>query len=153
MFGIIFYRIRRFDSIRESFLKDGNGVLSKSFPNVGAPSELTGIKPMRLFHSCGYMYEMSMDGPGDLMLLEGEAEVLRVKKKQLRNELGKNVERQKIIWYDNKEVICASEILNLVHSTDDACEASLHYACAYPEHQLMNRFMYPNPILMKARRK
>lgn len=42
-----------------------------------------------------------MDGPGDLMLLEGEAEVLRVKKKQLRNELRKNVERQKIIWYDN----------------------------------------------------
>ena len=94
-----------------------------------------------------------MDGHGDLMLFEGEAEVFRVKKKQLRNELGKNVERQKIVWYDNEEMIWDSEILNLVHSTDDACEASLHYACAYPEHQLMNWLMYPNPILMKARRK
>ena len=135
------------------FLKHGNSVLSESFPNVGVPSELMDIKPMRLFHPCGYMYERSMDGPGDLMLLKGDAEALRVKKKQLRNELGKNVEQQKIIWYDNEAMIWDSEILNLVHSTDDACEASLHYACAYPEHQLMNRFMYPNPVLMKTRRK
>ena len=54
------------------------------------------------------------------------------------------------MWYDRKEIVWDPIITNLIHTTDDACEASMHYLSAYPEYQLMTRFMYPNPRLRKA---
>ena len=73
-----------------------------------------------------------------------------MKKRALRKELGKNIVNHNVMWYDRKEIVWDPIITNLVHTTDDACEASMHYLSAYPEYQLMTRFMYPNPRLRKA---
>ncbi len=140
-------------TIRESFLHKGNGAIGEYHPNVGAPTGLTGIKPMRMFHPHGYKYERSMDGPGDLFLVhEYASDILKIKRK-LRNELGKYVANQEVMWYDGNTIIWDPIITNLVHTTDDASEASMHYLSAYPEHQLMTRFMYPNPKLVKEKRR
>jgi len=74
-------------------------------------------------------------------------------KRKLRNELGKYVANQEVMWYDGNTIIWDPIITNLVHTTDDASEASMHYLSAYPEHQLMTRFMYPNPKLVKEKRR
>lgn len=42
---------------------------------------------------------------------------------------------------------------NLVHSTDDSVEASIHLLAGYPEYQSFKRFNYPNPVLRKEKRK
>ena len=44
-------------------------------------------------------------------------------------------------------------MLNLVHTTDEPCEACLHFNISQPEQQLMTRFMYPNPIFEKVESK
>lgn len=140
-------------TIRESFLHKGNGAIGEYHPNVGAPSELTGIKPMRMFHPHGYKYERSMDGPGDLFLVQELASDILITKRKLRKELGKYVANQEVMWYDGNTIVWDPIITNLVHTTDDASEASMHYLSAYPEYQLMTRFMYPNPRLVKEKRK
>lgn len=137
-------------TIRERFLYKGNGAIGEYYPNVGQASELTGIKSMRMFHPHGYKYERSMDGPGDLFLLKGEVDDLLKIKRALRNELGKNVANQEVMWYDGDTILWDPIITNLVHTTDDPSEASMHYLSSYPEHQLMTRFMYPNPRLRKV---
>lgn len=42
--------------------------------------------------------------------------------------------------------------INLVHSTDDAPETSIHLPAQYPEYQSFTRFNYPNPILEKEKK-
>ncbi len=140
-------------TIRERFLHSGKGAIGEYFPNIGAPSVLTGIKPMRMFHPHGYKYERSMNGPGDLFLIQDTVDNVLKKKRQLRNELGKNLVHQEIMWYDDNNILWDPIITNLVHTTDDPSEASMHYLAAYPEHQLMTRFMYPNPRLEKVLKK
>ena len=133
--------------IKEKYLEKDNHIFGEYYPNLGSPSETFGLKPMRLFHPCGYQYERSMYGPGDLFLVKGKADNIKATKKELRNSLANDYKNTKIIWYDGKEITWDPAILNLVHTTDDPSEASLHYLAAYPEYQLMTRFMYPNPKL------
>ena len=52
-----------------------------------------------------------------------------------------------------KEVWDTNLNTNLVHTTDDAVEASIHLLSGYPEYQLFTRFNYPNPVLRKEKRK
>jgi len=135
-------------SIKDTFLKHGNGAIGEYYPNLGGLSE-NGIKTMRIFHPHGYKYERSMTGPSDLFLVKEKAETILHKKHELRNSLGTNIANKEVLWFDNKPIIWDPIITNLVHTTDDPSEACMHYLCAYPEYQLMTRFMYPNPILEK----
>ena len=52
-----------------------------------------------------------------------------------------------------KEVWDTNLNTDLVHTTDDAVEASIHLLSGYPEYQLFTRFNYPNPVLRKEKRK
>ena len=64
-------------------------------------------------------------------------------KKKIR-KIGGCLYKQEIIWTDNKPIIWGLFKTNLVHTTDNYSEASLHYLMGYKEHQLMTRFMYTN---------
>ena len=140
-------------SVRDAFLKRGNGAIGEYYPNMGIPSEQLGLKKMRLFHPHGYKYERSMTGPGDMFLVRKDAlKVLNIKR-GIRNSLGKNLANKDVLWYDGDTINWNPIITNLVHSTDDPSEAAMHYVSNNPEHQLMTRFMYPNPVLRKERKK
>lgn len=133
--------------IKKTYLDKDKNIKGEYFPNLGAPSVTLGLKPMKLFHPCGYIYERSMYGPGDLFLTHQKADDIKTIKKQLRNTLARELDNTRLTWYDGKEIIWDPVMLNLVHTTDDPCETSLHYLAGYPEYQVMTRFMYPNPKL------
>ena len=142
------YKLGVQSTIREKFLKRGNGAIGEYKTNLGIPTDL-GVRPMLMFHPHGYKYERSMSGPIDLFLVQAKADEILKKKRELRNSLGQKINNHEVLWYDGKPIIWDPIITNLVHTTDDPSEACMHYLCAYPEYQLMTRFMYPNPILAK----
>lgn len=88
-----------------------------------------------------------MTGPTDLFLVQ--AKDIKKKKRELRNSLWQRINNHEVLWYDGKPIVWNQIITNLVYTTDDSSEACMHYLCAYPEYQMMIRFMYPNPILAK----
>ena len=141
------YKSKTDSIIKNKYLENEETIQGEYFPNLGKPSEILGLKPMRLFHPCGYKYERSMYGPGDLFLVKQKADDIKNIKKELRKILANDYKNKSTTWYDKEEIYWDPEILNLVHTTDDPSEASLHYLAAYPEYQVMTRFMYPNPKL------
>jgi len=104
-------------------------------------------------HTLGFEYERSMDGKADTFLVQESAESLYKKKKALRTELGKNIYNKEVEWFDGRKILWHPFVTNLIHSTDNPSEVALHYLMAYPEHQVMTRFMYPNPKLEKVMKK
>lgn len=111
------------------------------------PTDVTGIKSMIYSHPFGDTYERSMNGVSDVILLKGSALDLYIKKKQLRQELGKNMQFKEVNWFDNEKILWEPHVTNLVHNTDNPSEASMHFMIGYPEQQVMTRLMYPNPKL------
>ena len=139
-------------TIREEMLDRGNGAIGEYFTNI-AQKTSNDIKPMIFSHTLGDEYERSMDGVSDVFLIHEDADVLYEKKKKLRESLGKNIMNKEVTWTDGEKILWHPFVTNLVHSTDDPSEAALHYLMKYPEHQLMTRFMYPNPRLKKDSQK
>lgn len=136
--------------IKKEFSKDG--FIGEYFPNMGDKSEILGLKPMRFFHPIGYKYERSMYGPGDLFLIRESSDIIKTRKKELRNSLAGEFDKKIIKWYDGENILWDSKMFNLVHTTDDPCEAGLHFLAGYPEYQVMTRFMYPNPKIINLER-
>lgn len=136
--------------IKKEFSKDN--FIGEYFPNMGDKSEILGLKPMRFFHPMGYKYERSMYGPNDLFLIREPSDILKSQKKELRNSLTNEFDNKLIKWYDGKDILWNSKMFNLVHTTDNPCEAALHFLAGYPEYQVMTRFMYPNPKILKLER-
>lgn len=136
-------------TVMDKFLTRGNGQTGEFMTNMGEKSELFGLKKMRIFHPHGYKYERSMNGPNKIFLLHKTPFETAQIKKEIRNGYGNNIKNKEVIWYDNKPILWDPIVTNLVHSTDDASEASLHYSSFAPEFQVMTRFMYPNPVLIK----
>lgn len=104
----------------------------------------TNITP-RLFLITGY----------NVVLLKPSAYMSNVDaiiKKELRNSLTNEFDNKLIKWYDGKDILWNSKMFNLVHTTDNPCEAALHFLAGYPEYQVMTRFMYPNPKILKLER-
>lgn len=140
-------------TIREKILDKGNGAIGEYFANLSAPTSDTGLVPILYSHALGDEYKRSMNGRADVFLINETAESLYDKKKKLREELGKNIYYRNVIWLDGESIIWHPFVTNLIHSTDNPSEAALHYLMAYPEHQVMTRFMYPNPKLEKVLKK
>jgi len=136
-------------TVREKFLVHGIGATGEIITNMGEKSELFGLKRMHIFHPHGYKYERSMNGPNKIFLIHKTPFETAKIKKGIRNDYGNNIKNKEVIWYDNKPILWDPIITNLVHSTDDASEASMHYSSFAPEFQVMTRFMYPNPKLIK----
>ena len=143
------YRLGVRGTIRESFLKRGNGVVSEYFANFAKPTEDTHVSPMLFSHPLGEECIRSMDGPADVLLLQRNVEELYDIKKRLRGELGQNIINREVTWFDGEKILWHPFVTNLVHSTDNPSESCLHFLMSYPEHQLMTRFMYPNLKLLK----
>lgn len=133
--------------IKKEFSK--GKIIGEYFPNMGDKSKIFGLKQMRFFHPIGYKYERSMYGPGDLFLIRESSAILKSRKKELRQYLANEFDNKLIKWYDGKDILWDSKMFNLVHTTDDPCEASLHFLAGYPEYQVMTRFMYSNPRIIK----
>lgn len=136
-------------TVREKFLEKGNGATGEFMVNMGQQSNLFGLKRMHIFHPHGHKYERSMNGPNNIFLIHKSPYETAKIKKEIRNNYGNYVKNHEVIWYDGKDILWDPIITNLVHSTDNASEASLHYSSFVPEFQVMTRFMYPNPILIK----
>lgn len=140
-------------TIRENMLKRGNGAIGEYFANFSEPTADTGLTPILYSHTLGSEYKRSMDGVAQTFLINELAEILYEKKKILRQELGKNISQREVTWFDGEKILWHPFVTNLVHSTDNPSEAAVHYLMAYPEHQVMTRFMYPNPKLEKVKKK
>lgn len=132
-----------------------NGKLSTASQNVnlGLNSELFSLPLMDYFHPHGYKYARSMTGPSNLFLVyENPIKIGKIKK-DIRNTYGNVIKNHNVQWFDEKPILWDPIVTNLVHSTDDACETAMHFLSPYPEFQIMTRYMYPNPILQKERKR
>lgn len=134
------------DYIRDSFLKKYYSTGEYSV-NLALPTEQTGIKPMLFSHPLGEDCIRSLNGESRVILLKADPDAIYKQKKYLRESLCGNMWNQEVIWLDGKPIIWDPFVTNLIHGTDNAPEAALHYLIGNPEHQNMTRFMYPNPKL------
>lgn len=146
------YKLGISASVKDKFLRRGNGALGEYITNMGNCSEDYGIKIMHIFHPCGNGYQRSMTGKNDIFLVKQNPRDVNILKKKIRREHGNIIKNTEVDWFDGKKIIWDPIITNLVHSTDDACETSMHYVSPFPEYQVMTRFMYPNPKLIKRKR-
>lgn len=134
-------------TIRESLLKNSGVPIFEYQSNLSAPREITGIIPLIYSHPMGEMNFRPYQGISNIMLLKRPAMELYKIKKQLRSELGKNIQNREVMWNDGEKILWHPFTTNLVHTTDNPSETALHLLSGIPEQQLMTRFMYPNPKL------
>ena len=67
----------------------------------------------------------------------------------VRDELVENFSSKQVIdWFNGKKIKWTSLGMNMVHSSDNSCEACCNFQSNFLESQLMTRFMYPNPKLI-----
>lgn len=133
------------DKIREAMIGDSE-VISKYECNLGEQRNLTKISPMNFAHPFGSAFQRAMFGRSEIIAVRKNALDLKSTKKKLRKQYSPLYDKQKVIWNDGDEIDWDSNLLNLVHSTDDPIEACLHMAIARPEQQLVTIFTYPNPV-------
>lgn len=120
--------------------------------NLGEINEY-GLKPMSYFHPHGLKYEFQMNGPGKVILVNDEAQILNERKHFIRKNFTQNIAGTYVTWFNGQKVLWDPNLnTNLVHSTDDAPETSIHFLAQYPEYQSFTRFNYPNPILRKEKK-
>ena len=136
--------------IRDGYIESSKLVAEYEI-DLSKPTKLTGIKPMIFSHTLGEEYIRSMMGTTDVLLLDIDADKAYDIKKKYRESLCPEMWYKEIMWVDHEPILWHPFVTNLVHSTDNACEASLHFQIGYPEHQSMTRFMYPNPKLVKKK--
>ena len=99
--------------------------------------------------SIGEKITRSVNGSNQVILLKRSSDEIKQIKRYLRSTVGKNLLNRDVKWYDGEKIHWDPFVTNLVHTTDNPSEACLHFLIAYPEHQLMTRFMYPNYKLEK----
>ncbi len=140
------------DIIRNSFIEKYPYTGEYSI-NLAEPTEQTGIKPMLFSHPLGENCIRSLTGESRILLLKANPESINKQKKQFRNKICGPLWGKELIWYDGKPILWDPMITNIVHGSDHAPEAALHYLIGNPEHQNMTRFMYPNPKLIYKKNK
>ncbi len=140
------YYVNKSELVKRSLVRE-KYVCGEYLSVLGGKSK-DGIRIMNAFHPDGYKYERSMLGPCNVMLVHEYAEKLHERKIRAREELSKKIEYKIVNWFDNKPFYWDPIIANFIHTTDNSCEVACHYLAAFPEYQVMNRFMYPNPRLI-----
>lgn len=127
----------------EISLSDNHLITGGYTVNLGE-AESYGYSKMLFFHPDGYKYIHEMNGPNKVFLIQDEVKSILLRKKYIRKKYAPNFDGEFFTWYDGKEIEWTSLGMNLVHSADNSSETCCHYQCAYPDYQLMTRFMYPN---------
>lgn len=147
------YAIDVVDKIKERMSKKTTHTYSTYDANLGEEKPLTLIKPLNFSHSVGLAIERQMTGPSNVFLVDGDLDEIKAEKKKIREEYAGPYYNTEQKWLDGEKILWEKWSTNLVHSTDNPVEASLHFLIGYPEHQIMTRFMYPNPKLSKMQLK
>lgn len=122
-------------------------IFSSYLTNMGDTSKYS-IPIMNFFHPDGYKYSDEMDGPCYVFLVNESAKELLNRKKSIRKKYASLYEDKTIKWFNNKKIQWTSLGMNMVHSSDNSCEACCNFQSNFLESQLMTRFMYPNPKLI-----
>ncbi len=120
---------------------------SNYLANMGEKSKY-GIPIMNFFHPDGYKYSNEMNGLCNIFLVNESAENLLNRKRNIRKKYASLYEGKNIMWFNGKEIKWTSLGMNMVHSSDNSCEACCNFQSIFLESQLMTRFMYPNPKLI-----
>lgn len=140
-------------SNREFMIPDRSKLITSYEANLGEPTE-SGLKPMAYFHPHGQKYEIQMTGPNDVLLVQDNATDLNDRKHIIRSTRAQVIDGHYVTWFNGEKVKWDPDLYtNLVHTTDDACEASIHFLAEYPEYQSFTRFNYPNPVLRKEKKR
>lgn len=128
-------------------------IISSYMCNMGEKN-MFGLRPMAYFHPHGLKYEFQMNGPNKVVLVGENAKELNERKHYIRDNSTRIIQNHLVNWFNGEKVLWDTNLnTNLVHSTDDAVEASIHLLSGYPEYQSFTRFNYPNPVLRKEKRK
>lgn len=122
-------------------------IFSSYFTNMGDASKY-GIPIMNFFHPDGYKYYNEMNGPSNIFLVNESAKNLLNRKRAIRKEYASLYEGKTVKWFNGKKIKWTSLGMNMVHSSDNSCEACCNFQSNFLESQLMTRFMYPNPKLI-----
>ena len=122
-------------------------MFSSYLTNMGDTSKY-GIPIMNFFHPDGYKYSDEMNGLSNIFLVNESAENLLSRKRAIRNEYASLYEGKTVKWFNDKEIEWTSLGMNMVHTSDNSCEACCNFQSNFLESQLMTRFMYPNPKLI-----
>ncbi len=139
-------------SVTLSMIPDQRRLITEYDCNIGEKSEL-GLYPMSFFHPHGMKYNYQMKGPNKVILLNDDQDLLNERKHWIRKNYGQKIKGHYVEWFNGEKMLWDPNLLtNYVHSTDDACEASMHFLVGYPEYQVFTRFNYPNPVLMKRKK-
>lgn len=128
-------------------MQGGKKVFSSYFTNMGDTSKY-GISIMNFFHPDGYKYSDEMNGLSNIFLVNETAENLLKRKREIRNKYAALYEGKTVKWFNGKEIQWTTLGMNMVHSSDNSCEACCNFQSNFLESQLMTRFMYPNPKLI-----
>ena len=102
---------------------------------------------MLFSHPLGETCIRSLSGDSKVLLVEADPYTIVEEKHYLRESLCHDMWNKEVMWLDGEPILWHPFVTNLVHGTDNAPEAALHYLIGNPEHQNMTRFMYPNPRL------
>lgn len=89
-----------------------------------------------------------MNGICNIFLVNEPADILLNRKKEIRKEYASLYEGKTVKWFNGKKIKWTCLGMNMVHSSDNSCEACCNFQSIFPESQLMTRFMYPNPKLI-----
>ncbi len=128
-------------------------IINSYMCNMGERN-MFGLRPMAYFHPHGLKYEFQMNGPNKVILVSENAKELNERKHYIRENMTRIIQNHFVTWFNGQKVLWDTNLnTNLVHTTDDAVEASIHLLSGYPEYQLFTRFNYPNPVLRKEKRK
>lgn len=139
-------------SVTEIMIPNRKNLICSYDCNLGLYSKIH-LKPMSYFHPHGMKYEIQMNGPNRVLLVKEDADILNVRKHYVRENLTQRIASHYVLWFNGEKVLWDPDLnTNLVHSTDDATEASIHFLANYPEYQVFTRFNYPNPVLRKVKK-
>lgn len=140
-------------SCEEFVIPKRKNIINFYMCNMGEKNAF-GLRPMAYFHPHGLKYEFQMSGPSKVILVKENAKVLNERKHYVRNNMTRRIQNHFVKWFNGQKILWDADLnTNLVHTTDDAVEASVHLLSGYPEYQLFTRFNYPNPVLRKEKRK
>lgn len=139
-------------SVIEHMIPNRTNIITSYDINLGAPS-LLGLNSINYFHPHGIKYQKQMEGPTKIILVKDNAKILNARKHFIRENFVQKINGKYVNWFDGSNVLWNTDLnTNLVHSTDDAAETSIHFLVAYPEYQSFTRYNYPNPRLRKEKK-
>ena len=137
-------------SCEDFVISNRKNIIDSYMCNMGEMN-MYGLRQMAYFHPHGLKYEFQMNGPNKIILVNEKARELNKRKHYIRDNMTKVIQNHFVNWFNDEKILWDTKLnTNLIHTTDDAVEASIHLLSGYPEYQAFTRYNYPNPVLRKT---